>query len=347
MIKKATYWPKALLLTCLPGLAAASELPSQLLLVISKTDHTLQMRDPNSFALRGTAALGPDPHEVVVSPDGRTAYVSNPGYGAFHRIDVIDLDTGQARSPIDTAPLRGPHGLAFAQDRLWFTAQGSKAIGHLDPETGVIDWTMGTGQDTTHLLQVSADGQHAYASNSGSGTISLFARQKVPPTIPPTGVLPAGAQSRLDWVHTVVPTGPGTEGMDVSPDERELWTVGPDGTLYIIELTAKRVVAEIASGLGGAHRLAFTPDGDQVMVASVKTGALVVFDAATRKPVKRLQTGRGAGIYMDRAGHRAFVSCTPDGFVAVIDLATLTETARIAIARPDGVALVSRGQTAP
>ncbi|WP_313455831.1 cytochrome D1 domain-containing protein [Stenotrophomonas sp.] len=343
MIKNATCWPKALLLACLPTLAGASELPPRLLLVISKTDHTLQMRDADTFALMRTAALGPDPHEVTVSPDGRTAYVSNPGYGAFHRIDEIDLDTGQAKSPINTAPLMGPHGLVFAQDRLWFTAQGSKAIAHLDPKTHVIDWTMGTGQDTTHLLHVSTGGQHAYASNSGSGTISLFARQQVPPTIPPTGVLPAGAQPRMDWVHTVVPTGPGTEGMDVSPDERELWTVGPDGTLYVVDIAAKRVVAKLVSDLDGAHRLAFTPDGRQVMVVSVKTGALVVFDAATRKPVKRLQTGRGAGIYMDGAGHRAFVSCTPDGFVAVIDLATLTETARIEIARPDGVALVNRG----
>ncbi len=347
MIKNATYWPKTLLLACLPGLACASELPSRLLLVISKTDHTLQMRDADSFALLRTAPLGPDPHEVAVSADGRTAYVSNPGYGAFHRIDEIDLDTGQAKSPIDTAPLLGPHGLAFAQDRLWFTAQGSKAVARLDTRTRVVDWTMGTGQDTTHLLHASTDGQHAYASNSGSGTISLFARQQVPPTMPPTGVLPVGTQPRMDWVHTVVPTGPGTEGMDVSPDERELWTVGPDGTLYVIDLAAKRVIAEIASGLNGAHRLAFTPDGGQVMVVSVKTGALVVFDAATRKPIKRLHTGRGAGIYMDKVGHRAFVSCTPDGFVAVIDLTTLTETARIEVARPDGVALVNRGRTAP
>lgn len=332
----------ALLLACPPGLAVAAELPPRLLLVIFKTDHALEMRDPASFALLASAPLGPDPHEIAVSQDGRTAYVSNPGYGAFHRIDVIDLDTGQAQTPIDTTPLLGPHGLAFVQDRLWFTAHGAKAIGHLDPRTRVIDWAMGTGQDTTHLLHVSADGQHAYASNSGSGTISLFERRLVPPAMPPTGVLPAAAHPRMDWVHTVVPTGPGTEGFDVSPDERELWTVGPDGVLYVIDLAAHRVAATFASGLDGVHRLAFTPDGRQVMVVSVKTGALAVFDAVTRKPVKRLQTGRGAGIFMDKAGHRAFVSCTPDGFVAVIDLGTLTETARIAVARPDGVALASR-----
>ncbi|WP_186327087.1 YncE family protein [Pseudomonas oryzihabitans] len=326
----------------LPALALAAALPRELLLVVSKSEHVLQLRDPHSFALLGRAPLGPDPHEVLVAPDGRTAYVSNPGYGALHRLDVIDLASGTARVPLDTAPLLGPHGLAFAGGRLWFTAQGSKAIGRLDPRTRKIDWAMGTGQDTTHLLHVAADGRHAYASNSGSGTLSLFEQRLVPPSLPPTGVLPTGAKARLDWVQEVLPTGPGTEGFAVSPDERELWAVGPDGTLYVIDLATQRRVASFASGLDGAHRLAFTPDGRQVLVVSVKTGALAVFDAAGRRLVKRMQTGRGAGLSMDASGHRAFVSCTPDGFVAVIDLDSLREIGRIAIARPDGVAVSRR-----
>lgn len=330
---------------CLPALALAQPLPPRLLLIVSKTDHVLELRDPRSLVLLGSAPLGPDPHEVEVSPDGRTAYVSNPGYGAFQRIDVIDLETGKAKVPLDTGPLLGPHGLAFADGKLWFTAQGSKALGRYDPQSGHLDWTVGTGQDTTHLLHVSADGNRIQASNSGSGTISLFERRMVPPAVPPTGVLPAGARPRLDWVHTVVQTGPGTEGFDVSPDGRELWTVGPDGTLYVLDVAAGKVVASFASGLQGAHRLAFTPDGRRVMVVSVRTGAVAVFDAATRVQVRRLQTGRAAGIRMDADGNRAFVSCTPDGFVAVIDLSTLKETSRIPVGRPDGIALAQRAGT--
>lgn len=167
----------------------------------------------------------------------------------------------------------------------------------------------------------------------------------VPPSVPPTGVLPDGARPRLDWVHTVVPTGPGTEGFDVSPDGRELWTVAPDGTLYVLDVAAGKMVVQFASGLEGAHRLAFTPDGRRVMVVSVRTGDVAVFDAATRALVSRLKTGRAAGIRMDPDGNRVFVSCTPDGFVAVIDLGTLKETTRIPVGRPDGVALSERAGT--
>ena len=35
--------------------------------------------------------VGDDPHEVVASSDGHTAYVSNYGFGAFHTLAVVDL----------------------------------------------------------------------------------------------------------------------------------------------------------------------------------------------------------------------------------------------------------------
>lgn len=164
----------------------------------------------------------------------------------------------------------------------------------------------------------------------------------VAPSMPPTGVMPAGAKPKMDWVHTVVPVGAGAEGFDVAPDDSVLWTIRPDGVIAIVNTKTARVIANIDTGLIGGHRLQFTPDGKRVMAVSVKSGIVMVFDAASHALVKQLTTGHAAGLYTDRQGGRAFVSCTPDRFVAVIDLATLTETARIPVARPDGIAIVNR-----
>lgn len=321
--------------TTMPGLA-----DQRWLLGLSKTDHILAMIDPDTLETVARVPVGPDPHEIAVSADGRTAYVSNTGYGLMHEIDVIDLVARKARPPIDTAPLLGPHGLAFVGGKLWFTAQGAKALGRYDPAEGRVDWILGTGQDTTHMIHVTPDGSHIFATNVGSGTVSLFANEWVQPTLPPTGVMPHGAKPRLDWVHTLLPVGKGAEGFDVSPDGRELWTATPDGALSVVDLRMKTVATSIETGLAGAHRVAFTPDGRHVLIASVATGDLAILETASREEVKRLRLCRGAGIMVDAMGQRAFVSCTPDDVVSVVDLNTFSEVRRFSLGgRPDGMAM--------
>src|SRR5262245_57390871 len=96
---------------------------------LSKASHSLAIVDPATLQVIDNVPVGPDPHEVIVSSDGKTAYVSNTGGGFFHRIDVVDLTTRKLVDTIDTNPLTGPHGLAFADGKLWFAATGAKAIG--------------------------------------------------------------------------------------------------------------------------------------------------------------------------------------------------------------------------
>ena len=80
----------------------------------------------------------------------------------------------------------------------------------------------------------------------------------------------------------------------------------------------------------GANRLKFTPDGKLVFVSTLSGPDVTVIDPATRKPVKRIPVGQGAaGIQMQPDGARAYVACTPDDYVVVIDIKTLAVTGRI------------------
>ncbi|ATB32803.1 cytochrome D1 domain-containing protein [Melittangium boletus] len=329
-------------LLAVPG-GAAEPTPKRALLALSKTNHTLAIVDPSSLKVIERVPVGPDPHEVVASSDGKTAYVANTGYGRFHEINVIDLVARKALPNIDTAPLIGIHGMAFVGGKVWFTAQGAKALGRYDPKTARIDWSMGTGQDRTHMLHVTADEKKIYTTNVDSGTVSVLENVLLQPTVPPTGVLPAGAKPQMDWIQTVIPVAKGSEGFDVSPDGKELWTAEPMGSFSIIDLKTKKVTATIDAKLPGAHRLGFTPDGKRVLIVSVRTGELVVYDAGSRKEVKRLNVGHGAAMLMDAEGARAFVSCTPDNDIAVIDLKTLEVTGHLDVGgRPDGLAWAVR-----
>lgn len=307
------------------------------LLALSKTDHTLAIVDPATLKVLGKVPVGSDPHEVIASTDGKTAYVTIYGGGSLHEINVIDLVGKKPLTTIDTRPLYGPHGIEFAAGKVWFTAEGSKAVGSYDPATGKLDWSMGTGQDRTHMLYVTTDAKKIYTANINSGTVSILENIM----LPPAGNAPPNTPPRQDWTQTIIPTARGSEGFDVSPDGSELWTAsGQSGIITIIDLAAKKASAQLEAKVNGANRLKFTRDGRLVFISSLQTGEVTIYDAKTRKEVKRLKPGRGvAGILMDPDGTRAFVACTPDNYIAVINLKTLEAGRRLEVGGgPDGLA---------
>ncbi|MBS1521675.1 MAG: YncE family protein [Bacteroidetes bacterium] len=337
----------------------AQSTPKNALLALSKTDHTLAIVDPSTLKVIAKMPVGTDPHEVIASSDGKKAYVTIYGGGSLHEIDVIDLVNQKALPSIDTKPFFGPHGITFAAGKVWFTAEGSKAVVRLDPATNQFDWVMGTGQDRTHMIYVTPDANRIYTTNVSSGTVSILVDTLVQFGGPPPGgnspqgaMAPAGGpppgfrpQPRKDWVQTIIPVSRGSEGFDVSPDGKQLWTAAADdGTIAIIDLASKKVVDKIDAKVLGANRLQFTPDGKMVLISSLRNGDIVVYDAASRKEIKKVNIGHGAaGILMDQNGSRAFIGCTADNYVAVIDLKKLEVTGHIDVGGgPDGLAWAVR-----
>jgi len=343
-------------LVCAPVKVPAESTQQQTLLALSKHEHTLSMVDPATLQVIARAPVGPDPHEVIASSDGKTAYVSIYGGGRYHAISVIDLVGKKALPDIDTGPLNGPHGLAFVGGKLWFTAEGAKAIASYDPATAKINWIMGTGQNRTHMIYVTPDQKQIYTTNVSSATVSILENAALPPMGPPPGMRPppgsqppspppGGPQKRTDWNQTVIPVGKGDEGFDVSPDGKELWTANAyEGTLSVIDLETRKVKATLDAKAFGANRLKFTPNGKLVLISRLGDGDLIIYDAASRKEFKRVHIGHGAaGILMDPDGARAFIACTPDNYVAVLDLKTLEVTGHIDVGgEPDGLAWAIR-----
>lgn len=304
------------------------------LLALSKTNHTLAIVDPASLKVLAHVPVGSDPHEVIASADGKTAYVTIYGGGSLHEINVIDIVAQKPLMNIDTRPLFGPHGIVFVNGKVWFSAEGSKAIGSYDPSSNKLDWSMGTGQDRTHMIYVTADTKKIYTTNISSGTVSILSDTIVTPPFP-------GAKPREEWTQTIIPTAKGSEGFDVLPDGSELWTASSEnGVISVIDLNTKTLKTKIDAKVQGANRLKFTTDGKMAFISSLQSGDLTVYDVASRKEIKRIKIGHGAaGILMDPNGSRIFVACTPDNYVAVIDLKTLEVTSHLNVGGgPDGLA---------
>jgi len=350
--------------------AAAQSTPSTALLVLSKQDHTLAIVDPATLKALARVPVGDDPHEVVASADGRTAYVSNYGFGRFHTLTVVDLDGQKQKGVIDLGALHGPHGLHFQQGKVWFTAEAAKAIGSYDPATGKIDWIMGTGQNRTHMIYVFPDAKKILTTNVSSATVTILEHTEGPAGMPPgpppgaqppsgqpqwqgAGVPPPGTVGRQggpppgppggDWSETVIPVGRGSEGFDVTPDLKQAWVANAwDGTISVIDIDAKKVAATLAANARGANRLKFTPDGKLALVSAGPE--LVIFDVASQKEVKRLTIGHGSGgVLIQPDGERAYVACSGDAYVVVVDMKKLEITGRVeAGGNPDGLAWAVR-----
>jgi len=310
-----------------------AQTPSPALLVLEKNDKSMAIVDPGTLKVVGRVPAGEDPHEIVASEDGKYAYISN--YGAFqnpqHTISIADLSAQKALPAVDLRALLAPHGLDMVNGKVYFTAEGSKVIGRYDPATKRVDWTLGIGQNRTHMLVVSKDESRIFTANVNSDTISIFDRDK------------NGDAS--GWIQTAISVGKGPEGFDVSPDGKEVWAANShDGTLSIIDLASRKVVQTLDLHTKFANRVKFSPDGKLVLISDLGTGDLVVLDAAARKEIKRISLGHGvAGILIVPDGSRAYVAVSSDGEVAVVDLKTLSVTGRIATGKgPDGLAWAVR-----
>ncbi|PYO45397.1 MAG: hypothetical protein DMD72_15460 [Gemmatimonadetes bacterium] len=297
----------------------------QRLLILSKNEQQLSIVDPATLKIVGKVPTGPDPHEAVASTDGTRAYVSNYGSGAYNTLTVIDLVNHKSLGTIDLGALRGPHGLHFVGGKVWFTAEAAKAIGSYDLPTNKIDLILGSGQDGTHMIYAFPDLSRLVTTNVGSGSVTIFEKRAGP---------------RPNWSATTIPTGGRAEGFDVSPDGKQIWAANAqDGTITVIDVATKSATS-FAANVQGANRLKFTPDGALVLVSTLGGRDLHIIRASDRSEVKRIPVGTGAaGIQIQPDGARAYVACSPDNYVAVVDLKSMQVVGKIDAGKnPDGLA---------
>ena len=298
------------------------------LLVLNKEDATIAIIDPASGKTLGTVPVGQGPHELVTSTDGKWAFASNYGTGPApgHTISMIDIAARKELRRIDVAPLSRPHGLAFVNGKLYFTAEANRKIARYDPAAGKVDWEFETAQNGTHMVLPVKNARTIFTSNIGSDNVSAIEQ---------------GADGA--WTQTVIAVGKGPEGIDLSPNGRKIWSAhSRDGGVSIIDVATKKVTHTINAGTKRSNRIKLTPDGKFALVSDLEAGDLVVLDTAARKEIKRLPLGRmPEGILIPPDGSRAFVAVNGDNHVAVIDLKTWQVTSKIPTGTgPDGMAWV-------
>lgn len=340
---KIASWPACLLTLCVGGVAVAAE-PSGTLLVLNKSDDTVSLVDLQTKEIRATLPTGDGPHEVAVSPDGKTAVVTNYGDSQHpgNTLSVIDLPGKKVVRTIELGNYSRPHGVAWLQgDDVAVTVEASKALLVVSTSEGKVKHAIPTDQVGSHMVAISPKHRRAFTANIGSGS---------------TTVVDLSSNKRI----TDVATGKGAEGIAVAPDGSEVWVTNRDAnTISVVDPATLKITATLEPG-EIPIRVKFTPDGTRALISNARSGDVAVFDTVTKKLVGRVpmqaageklprndgrplvsQFGDGpvpVGILMPEPLSVAFVANTNADTVTVIDLETLKIVGRLKAGRePDGL----------
>jgi YVTN family beta-propeller protein len=295
------------------------------LLVLNKLDSTLSFVDTATSKVISTIPTGEAPHEVQVSADGRMAIVTNYGTGPKpgSTLSVIDVAARKEIKRLQLQLIR-PHGLYAVGNHIYITAEGSHVVARYDVAKGLIDATFATGGETSHMVLVTAGEKKLYTANMGSNNVSVL-DFTASPTKP---------------VVKLIPTGKGPEGLDFSPDHKQIWVADrADPSLSIIDTASDTVIRTVTTGTKVANRVKFTRDGKHVLVSDPASSDVVVLDGASGKIVKNIRTLREPeGILIAPDGHHAYVACASAKAVQIIDLDKLEVAGTIAVGKgPDGL----------
>lgn len=301
-----------------------------LLLALNKQESTLAVIDPATMKVIGKVPTGDGPHEVVASPDGKTAFVAN--YGAQtpgSSLSVIDLTTLKETRRVDLMPLLRPHGLVEMSGKIYFTAEVNRSVGRYDPATNKVDWLMGTGQNGSHMVVVSSDQKRIYTANIGSDSVTAFEFNNTPP-----------AASKI----TQIAVGKQPEAIDLAPDGKEVWVgLNSDLGVDVVDSATLKVVERIKLG-ERPYRVKFSPDGKQVLFTMPNTKEIIIYDRASRKETRRLKLDSAPlGVVFSADGNTAFVSAVQPDAVLKVDLEKMVVAGRVETGQaPDGLALVGK-----
>lgn len=309
--------------------ALAALLLATQLVVVNQGSQTLSFVDTGTLTVRKSIPMQPAPHEVVLSDDGKLAFVSLYGNHEVAGDSIAVVDVASATEVRRLKVHKRPHGLAFRDGRLYITAEQDRKLVAVDPESGDVLWSGATGGAGSHMLAVAPDVSRIYCGNIGSNSASI---------------LPIG-----DGEAKTIAVGAGPEGIDLSPDGKELWVAHRGGGgVSVIDTATQAVVATILPEVVSA-RVRFTPDGTRVLLFDMAGSALVVVDRATRKETGRVaMPGMPGGGIVSADSRTAYVSVYGPFLVARVDLEKLEISGRVETGiAPDGMALAEINSAPP
>jgi YVTN family beta-propeller protein len=245
-----------------------------------ESDHSLRIIDTATDRVVKSIKLSGLPNQCAVTTDGK--YVGVPIRGG-DSVDIVDTAMGKV---VKNLPVKVPHNCYNARrnDHLFVTSMGDHKVYWIDLETLTYRAEIPVG-GVPRPLAVTHDEKVLYCALSDlhGFVIADIPKGKVVQTVE-LPALPRGVQFPVP--HTP------THGLELTPDEKELWVTscGTD-TVYVFHTAERRIVGNVAVGKG-PNWVTFSPDGQYCCVSNVLSDDVSILDAAKRREVARVKVGK-------------------------------------------------------
>jgi YVTN family beta-propeller protein len=290
--------------------SATTGSPGGVLLVANKGDRSLGIIDPADD--RQVAAVpenGVTGHEVIASPDGKTAYVpiygdsgvGKPGSNGSNMV-AIDIASRKIVGNLDFGHGVRPHCAQFGPKNglLYVSTELDNTISIIDPKALKIIGSVPTGQPESHMFVISHDGSRGYTANVGPGTVS---------------VLDLNTRKTLK----VIPISSVTQRISISVDDKTVFTSDQSKPRLAVIRTATDKVENWVDLPGFGYGTAPTPDGKWLVVAVPNANKVAIVDLQTLRVVHTIDVPKAPQEALVRPdGKMAYVSCDSSAKVAAI-----------------------------
>ena len=268
---------------------------------------------------------GTNPHEAVVSNDGRWGVVTIYGMSGApgNKLAIIDIPAKKVVRTVDLGQYTRPHGASFVPGKpnvVAVTSETTQNVVLADIAKGEVLGAVSTQHPGSHMLGLTDDGKRVYTANMQWGGITEIDVEK-------RAVARELKASAL------------TEGIGVSPDGSTVWLGANQlGTVTVID-TKKWAVDTTLTGFAMPYRIGLSPDGSLAVVCDPAGNKIHIADVKTRKVIGEVgQLGSPRGVKIAPDNRTVFVTLGTEAAVAAIDLVEKKVLWRAPVGTsPDGV----------
>ena len=299
-------------------------------------------------------AVGKNPSYLEVAPNGRFAYVANPGAGAITVLNTV-TDTVSGTVKIPEGP---PQFVSFSPDsRTAYVSvyNPGKSRVHLiafvDTATGTVTSTVPVDNFTPGPSTTSPSGRFLYVPNhntalSGTGenfvdvidtrTASLVGHIAVPAdphwvvfskngrllyTTDHMSATVTVVSATTNSIVTNIPVGETPHSEDLSPTGRRLAVTSFEGNvIFVINTVTNRMIAQIPVGRNPVD-VAYSPDGRYLFTVNNEDNSVTVIGTANYRVIGTVPTGKApTSISILPDGRQAYVTDENDGTIEILDL---------------------------